>query len=69
VVLEDPRNTPGRIHEPKGDRKGQLSLDLDGPYRFLFVANHNPVPARPEGGMDWTRVTAVTILGVEDTHE
>jgi plasmid maintenance system killer protein len=69
VVLADLRNTPGRLHELKGDRKGQFSLDLDGPYRLLFVANHNPVPARPEGGIDWTRITAVTILGVEDTHE
>ncbi len=69
LVLDDLRNTPGRLHELKGDRKGQLSFDLDGPYRLLFVANHNPVPARPEGGMDWTRITAVTILGVEDTHD
>jgi len=69
VVLDDLRNTPGRLHELKGERKGQFSLDLDGPYRLLFFANHNPVPACPEGGMDWTRITAVTILGVEDTHE
>jgi plasmid maintenance system killer protein len=69
VVLEDLRNTPGRLHELKGDRKGQFSLDLDGPYRLLFVANHNPVPARSEGGIDWTRITAVMILGVENTHE
>ena len=69
VVLDDLRNTPGRLHELKGDRKGQFSFDLDGPYRLLFVANQNPVPARPEGGIDWTRITAVTILGVEDTHE
>ena len=69
MVLGDLRNTPGRLHELKGDRKGQFSLDLDGPYRLLFVANQTPVPARPEGGIDWTRITAVTILGVEDTHE
>lgn len=69
VVLDDLRNTPGRLHELKGDRKGQFSFDLDGPYRLLFTPNHNPVPARPEGGIDWTRITAVMILGVEDTHE
>ncbi len=69
VVLADLRNAPGRLHELKGSRKGQLSFDLDGPYRLLFVVNHDPVPARPEGGMDWTRVSAVSILGVEDTHE
>jgi plasmid maintenance system killer protein len=69
VVLEDLRSTPGRLHELKGDRKEQLSMDLDGPYRLLFAANHNPVPTRPGGGMDWTRISAVTIIGVEDTHE
>lgn len=69
VVLDDLRNTPGRHHELKGDRKGQFSFDLDGPYRLLFRANHNPVPAHPEGGIDWTRITAVMILGVENTHE
>ena len=69
VVLDDLRNTPGRLHELKGDRKGQFSLDLDGPYRLLFVAGHDPVPVRPEGGIDWTRITTVMILGVENTHE
>lgn len=69
VVLEDLRNTPGRLHELLGDRKGQLSLDLDGPYRLIFTPNHNPIPARPQGGgMDWTQITAVTILEIEDTH-
>jgi plasmid maintenance system killer protein len=68
-VLEDLRNTPGRLHELRGDRKGQFSLDLDGPYRLLFTANHDPTPARPDGGIDWTRISAVMILGVEDTHD
>ncbi len=69
VVLEDMRNTAGRLHELKGDRKGQFSLDLDGPYRFLFLAANEPVPLREDGGMDWSRITAVTILGIEDTHD
>lgn len=69
VVLEDLRKTPGRLHELKGDRQGQLSLDLDGPYRLILVPAHNPVPMRAGGGMDWSQVTAVTVLGIEDTHE
>lgn len=68
-TLEDLRNTPGRLHELKGDRKGQLSFDLDGPYRLLFNPNPNPPAALPDGGMDWSRISAVTILGVENTHE
>ena len=67
--LADLRTLPGpRCHELHGDRKGQLSVDLDHPYRLLFVPAE-PVPYRSDGGLDWTRVEAVVILGVEDTHE
>lgn len=69
ACLEVLRNVPGRLHELKGNRKGQLSLDLDHPYRLIFVPHHSPVPARADGGIDWGRVTAVKILGIEDTHE
>ena len=68
-TLEVMRNLPGRCHELKGDRAGQLSIDLDGPYRLLFVPAHNPVPKKPDGGLDWTQVTAVILVGVVDTHE
>lgn len=69
TCMEDLRNVPGRLHELSGNRKGQLSFDLDHPYRLLFVPNHSPVPSTEERGMDWERVTAVRILGIEDTHE
>ena len=68
-TLEVMRNLPGRCHELKGDRSGQLSIDLDGPYRLLFVPAHNPRPEKPDGGLDWTRVTAVILVGVVNTHE
>jgi len=58
-----------RCHELKGNRKGQFSVDLDHPYRLVFCVANNPAPQRPDGGIDWTRVTAVSIIGVEDTHE
>jgi len=67
--LQVMRNLPGRCHELKGDRAGQLSMDLDGPYRLLFRPADEPPPAKPDGGMDWTQVMAVVVLGVVDTHE
>ena len=68
--LEDLRNTPGRCHELKGDRGGQLSLDLDHPYRLIFKPADNPPAIKEDdGGIDWKRVMKITILGVEDTHE
>jgi proteic killer suppression protein len=51
------------------NRKGQLSMDLDHPYRLIFTPNHNPIPTRPEGGMDWSQISSVMILGIEDTHD
>ncbi len=69
VNLEDMRHVAGRLHELKGNRKGQLSLDLDHPYRLILIPNHDPMPSSGSGGVDWSRVTAVKILGIEDTHE
>ncbi len=65
-----PKSGPARCHEiSKGYRYNRLSVDLDHPYRLIFKPNHDPVPLHDEGGLDWSCVTAITILGVEDTHE
>ncbi|MDO8446611.1 MAG: type II toxin-antitoxin system RelE/ParE family toxin [Deltaproteobacteria bacterium] len=58
-----------RCHELHGNKAGQLSVDLDHPYRLIFQTANNPVPQRVDGGLDWAKVTAVMIIGVEDTHE
>ncbi|MGA2403518.1 MAG: killer suppression protein [Syntrophobacteraceae bacterium] len=58
-----------RCHELKGKRKGQLSLDLDGPHRLIFKVANDPIPIKADEGLDWTQVTSIEILGVEDTHE
>jgi len=66
-----PESPPGRCHElTEGERSGKfhLSVDLDHPYRIIFTPNHTPMPLREEGGLDWSQVTAITILSVEDTH-
>lgn len=58
-----------RCHELRGDRKRELSVDLDHPYRLIFVPEHDPMPTVSDGGLDWPKVTRIKILGVEDTHE
>jgi proteic killer suppression protein len=67
-TLADMRHFPGRCHELTGDRAGQLALDLDGPYRLIFEPHHNPLPRKDDGGLDWTAVTAITIITIEDYH-
>ncbi len=59
---------PGRCHELKGNRAGQLSIDLLHPHRLVFVPSSNPPPTSEESGLDWDQVTAVTIVAIEDTH-
>lgn len=67
--LAPPLSGPERCHELTGGKlRGQISVDLDYPYRLLFIPNHNPLPQRPEGGLSWSEVTAITIIGVKDTH-
>ncbi len=67
--LGPPYRGPMRCHELRADRAGQFSIDLDHPYRLVFAPDHEPVPVREEGGTDWGRITAITILGIVDTHE
>lgn len=67
--LETMRDLPGRCHELKGDRKGQLALDLKHPKRLIFVPASDPVPRKDDGGLDWGSVTSVKIIEVEDYHD
>ncbi len=62
------RLPPARCHELSNNLAGYLSVDLVHPYRLLFLPNHDPVPTKDDGGLDWSAVTAVCITGVEDTH-
>ena len=45
-TLADIRNFPGRCHELKGDRAGQLALDLDHPYRLILRTRPLPRAAQ-----------------------
>lgn len=69
VNLLDMRHIPAaRCHELKGDRTGQLAVDLDHPRRLVFRPNHDPVPTKSDGGLDWAGVTSIVILDVVDYH-
>jgi proteic killer suppression protein len=66
--LEQMRSLPGRCHELHGDREGQLAVDVTRNYRLIFTPADDPSPAKPDGGLDWNAVKAITILEVEDYH-
>lgn len=66
--LEEMRGLPGRCHELRGDRQGQLAVDVTKNYRLIFKPTEQPPPQKDDGGLDWSKVEAITILEVEDYH-
>ena len=69
-TLEDIRFLPQvRCHELKGNRQGTLAVDVVHPYRLIFEPANDPIPKKDDGGLDWTKVTAITVLAVEDYHD
>lgn len=69
-TLNDMRHVRrARCHELKANRAGQLSVDLDHPYRLIFEGVDQQGKSIPSRALDWTKVTIIRVLGVEDTHE
>lgn len=67
--LEAMTTIPGaHCHELKGNREGQISVDADYPKRIVFEPANEPVPVKPDGGLDWKGVTAIRIIEVVDYH-
>jgi proteic killer suppression protein len=64
--LEATRHLPGRCHELKGDRAGQLAIDLEHPKRLVLEPRDGV--RRADGGLDWFSVTAIEIVEIADYH-
>ncbi|MEU8279788.1 type II toxin-antitoxin system RelE/ParE family toxin [Microbispora bryophytorum] len=65
-TLEDMRHLPGHCHELTGDWSGHLSLRLDGGYRLIIRPREWAM--NDSGGLNWSAVTAVVIVTIEDYH-
>ena len=64
-----PKSGPERCHELQGDLAGTFSIDLNQPYRLLFVPIEEEVqPDRSDEQKRWASITAIEILKIEDTH-
>lgn len=57
-----------RCHELTGDRKGELAVVVSGNYRMVFEPNHQPIPNKDDGGLNWEEVTKIQINEIEDYH-
>jgi plasmid maintenance system killer protein len=70
TTLEEMRHLPAaRCHELKGDLKGSLAVDLHGGWRIVFEPDHNPLPEKEDGGLDWLGVEGVLITDITDYHD
>ena len=67
-LLQISRLPPPRCHELNANREGQLSVDVSQNQRLIFEPNHDPIPALPAGGLDWSSVTEIIIMEVTDYH-
>lgn len=68
-TLEAVRSLPGtRCHELHQNWEGHLAVDLVHPDRLVFLPDHDPIPKKRDGGLDWTKVTKIEIVGIGDYH-
>lgn len=61
--------TAGNPHPLKGDRSGQIALDLAGGWRLVFASDQAPCPVRDDLSIDWSQVTIICIEFIGDYHE
>ncbi len=58
-----------RCHELTGNRQGELAIDLTPNYRIIFLPDHDPLPRKEDGGVDWIKITGIVIVAIgEDYH-
>lgn len=60
---------PPRCHELVGNRSKQLSVDLEHPYRLIFIVADGPCPEKENGELDWSKVTEIEVVDIVDTHK
>ncbi len=59
----------GHPHPLERDREGQFAVNLAGGKRLVFLPNHEPVPVDEQGNIDWSQVSAITIVFIGDYHD
>lgn len=60
---------PPRCHQLKGKKKGVYSVDLEQPYRLLFIPANEDEILKEDGGFDLNKITEIEIIDIKDTHD
>ena len=66
--LDELRGQPGHWHELTQNRKRQIAANAGQGHRLIIVPTEDPPPTKPDGGLDWPNITAVTIIEIVDYH-
>jgi len=68
--LEAMRSIPAaNCHELKADRAGEIAVDISPNHRIIFLPDHDPLPRKEDGGLDWILITSIVIAAIgEDYH-
>ncbi len=67
-TLEMMRGLPGRCHQLTENLDGMFAVDLVHPDRLVFKPDHDPVPELSSGGIDWSKVTKIEVVGIGNYH-
>ena len=59
----------GSLFGDKQFRLGQFALDLAGGWRLVFAPAHDPCPTRPDGSIEWSEITIISIEFIGDYHD
>ena len=59
----------GRPHALDGKKKGQFAVDLFGGMRLTFISDNQPTPMVGNNNVDWSKVTKIKIIAIEDYHD
>ena len=67
--METMRQLPGSWEELTGNRRGQFSCRLDKKLRLVVRPTKQPPPTKPDGGLDWAAIDAITVVEVVNYHD
>ncbi len=59
---------PPRLHALSGNRSRQFSVDLDHPYRLLFIVANEILYDKKSTEIDKSLITEIEIIEIVDTH-
>ena len=66
-TLAEMRMLPGRCHELKGDRRGDLAIDLPKGRR-LIIRPAGERKSKDDRGLDWMSVSTIAVIEIVDYH-